>query len=42
MRVDVSPLDGDEVLARVDRLASASPDVLDQFRKMHERAKAGD
>ncbi len=42
MRVDVSPLDGDEVLARVDRLANASPDVLDQFRKMHERAKAGD
>jgi tripartite-type tricarboxylate transporter receptor subunit TctC len=42
MRVDVSPLDGDDVLARVDRLANAPPDVLDQFRKMHERAKAGD
>jgi tripartite-type tricarboxylate transporter receptor subunit TctC len=42
MRVDVSPLDSAEVLARVDRLANAPPDVLDQFRKMHERAKAGD
>ena len=42
MRVDVSPLDSAEMLARVERLASAPPDVLDQFRKMHERAKAGD
>ena len=42
LRVDVSPLDGDEVLARVEKLAQAPPDVLDFFRKMHERAKAGD
>ena len=42
MHVDVSPLDSHEVLARVQRLASAPPNVLDEFRKMHERAKAGD
>lgn len=42
MRVDVSPLDGAEMLARVERLAQAPPDVLDYFRKLHERAKAGD
>jgi tripartite-type tricarboxylate transporter receptor subunit TctC len=42
MRVDVSPLDSGEILARVERLAQAPPEALDYFRKLHERAKAGD
>ena len=42
LRIDVSPLDGPEVLRRVGLLASAPPDVLDQVRKLHEGAKTED
>ena len=42
MRVDVSPLDSKDMLERVEKLAQAPPDALDYFRKLHERAKAGD
>ena len=42
MRVDVSPLDSAQMLERVEQLAQAPPEALDYFRKLHERAKAGD
>ena len=41
LRVDVSPLDGPEVLARVAQLAGAAPDVLEYFRKLHAGEKDG-
>ncbi len=41
-RVDVSPIDGAEVLRRVDALANASPPSLDYFRKLHALDKSGE
>ena len=41
LRVDVSPIDGAEVLKRVAKLAGASPDALEYFRKLHSGEKGG-
>lgn len=41
LRVDVSPLDGPEVLRRVARLAGAPTDVQDYFRRLHAGQKSG-
>lgn len=39
-RVDVSPIDGVEILRRVERLAAAPPSTLDYFRKLHAGEKS--
>ncbi len=41
LRVDVSPIDGEEILRRVEKLAAAPAEVLDYFRKLHAVAKDG-
>jgi hypothetical protein len=39
MRVDVSPLLGEDVLARIEKLANAPAEQLDYFRKLHAQNK---
>lgn len=41
MRVDVSPIFAQDVLARIERLATAPAEHLDYFRKLHAENKGG-
>jgi tripartite-type tricarboxylate transporter receptor subunit TctC len=41
LRVEVSPIGSDDVLAAIDRIAAAPPDILDQMRKLFASSKSG-
>jgi tripartite-type tricarboxylate transporter receptor subunit TctC len=41
LRLDVSPIVGDEVLQAIDRIARASPELLDYVRKLLSETKGG-
>jgi tripartite-type tricarboxylate transporter receptor subunit TctC len=41
VRIDVSPIDGEEVLRRIDRIASSPAEYLDYLRKLHADSKGG-
>lgn len=40
MRIEVSPIGGDEVLARIERLAATPPEVLDHMRKLRGQSNS--
>jgi tripartite-type tricarboxylate transporter receptor subunit TctC len=39
LRIETSPISGEEVLARIGRLAASSPDLLDYLRKLRSENK---
>ena len=41
LRIDVSPIGGDEVLAAIDRIANAPLELLDYLRKLLADTKGG-
>jgi tripartite-type tricarboxylate transporter receptor subunit TctC len=41
LKLDVSPIVGDEVLQAIDRIAHASPELLDYVRKLLSETKGG-
>src|SRR5882757_4190508 len=41
LRLDVSPIVGDEILQAIDRIAHASPELLDYVRKLLSETKGG-
>src|SRR5262245_11944594 len=41
LRVDISPIGGDEVLRAIDRIASAPPELLEYVRKLLAETKGG-
>jgi tripartite-type tricarboxylate transporter receptor subunit TctC len=41
LRIDVSPVDGEEVLRAIDRIASAPPELLDYLRKLFAETRGG-
>jgi hypothetical protein len=41
LRIDVSPIGGDEVLHAIDRIASAPPEQLEYIRKLLSETKGG-
>ena len=41
LKVDVSPIGGDEVLRAIDEIAGAPPDLLDYMRKLLADSKGG-
>ena len=41
LRIDVSPLDGPEILARIERIAGSPAEQLDYLRKLHADTKGG-
>jgi tripartite-type tricarboxylate transporter receptor subunit TctC len=41
LRIDVSPLDGDEILRRIERIAASPAEHLDYLRKLHADQKNG-
>jgi tripartite-type tricarboxylate transporter receptor subunit TctC len=41
LRLDVSPISGDEVLRAIDRIASAPPELLEYVRKLLAETKGG-
>jgi tripartite-type tricarboxylate transporter receptor subunit TctC len=41
LRIDISPIDGQEVLRAIDRIASAPPELLDYVRKLLAETRGG-
>src|SRR3989442_8548534 len=41
LRIDVSPVSGDEVLRAIDRIAAAPPELLDYIRRLLAETKGG-
>ena len=41
LKVDVSPIGGDEVLHAIDGIAGAPPDLLDYMKKLLSESKNG-
>ena len=41
LKVDVSPIGGDEVLRAIDGIAGAPPDLLDYMKKLLAESKNG-
>jgi hypothetical protein len=41
LKVDVSPIGGDEVLRAIDDIAGAPPDLLDYMKKLLSESKNG-
>ena len=41
MKVDISPIDGAEVLQAIEGIAGSTPELLDRFKKILSEAKGG-
>ena len=41
LKVDISPIDGAEVLRTIDELADSPPELLDRFKRILAEAKGG-
>ena len=39
LKIDISPIDGAEVLRRIERLANSPPELLDYLRKLRSESK---